>query len=177
LPALDKLHSFLKEGSIERKRVVITDGGVYDNLGVSCLEPDADPNFSLHAYPSDYIICCNAGHGQLSGNVIPYGFMSRTQSAFSNVFRKVQDAAFQRLHKYKQTGAINGFILPYLGQQDSTLPKVPTDFVSREQVVDYPTNFSAMTDKNIQVLSKRGEQLTELLLKYYCPELVTEKFI
>jgi len=62
-------------------------------------------------------------------------------------------------------------VLSYLGQFDSTLPCPPPDLVRREEVFGYPTDFAAMTDDSIEKLSKRGEQLTRLLLNNYCPGL------
>lgn len=171
LPAFDEEYTFLKDGSAVRRRVIITDGGVYDNLGVSCLEPDRDSRYDLHVYKPDYIVSCHAGQGQFSGKKIPYGFYSRTAASFESVFRKVQDATVKRLHTYGRQGSIKGFILPYLGQQDSALPIRPPDLVSREQVIEYPTDFAAMSESNISLLTKRGEQLTRILLAYYCPEI------
>lgn len=171
LPAFDSEYMFVKDGVNRRERVVITDGGVYDNLGISCLEPGRDSRFSLHSYPADYIICCYAGLGQFSGGRIPFGFVSRTQAAFETIFRKVQDAALHRLHLHKQAGNIKGFILPYLGQQEKALPFLPPDLVRRDEVLGYPTNFAAMPEKYIRLLTQRGEQLTRLLLSHYCPEL------
>jgi hypothetical protein len=40
-----------------------------------------------------------------------------------------------------------------------------------EDVVHYPTDFSAMSDADIDLLSRRGEQLTRLLIEHYCPDL------
>jgi NTE family protein len=171
LPAIDREYSFLDGEDTQRRRVVLTDGGVYDNLGISCLEPGRDHAFSLHSYPADYIICCYAGHGQLSGAKVPFGFIGRTDASFQSVFRKVQDVGLQRLHMHKSSGTLKGFILPYLGQQDRALPIRPPDLVRRNEVFGYPTDFAAMSDENICKLSKRGEQLTRILLAHYCPEL------
>jgi NTE family protein len=63
LPAFDRKYSFLKSGTTKSQRVIITDGGAFDNLGTSCLEPGRSDAFSVHTYPADYIICCYAGHG------------------------------------------------------------------------------------------------------------------
>jgi len=171
LPSLDREYSFIKDGVTSRKRVVLTDGGVYDNLGISCLEPGRSSAFSLHSFPAEYIICCSAGHGQISGEKIPFGFLGRTDASFGTIFRKVQDAAIQRLHLHKSSGKIKGFILPYLGQQDGSLPTKPSDLVGRHEVFGYPTNFAAMTGENIRKITQRGEQLTRVLLEHYCPEL------
>ena len=37
-------------------------------------------------------------------------------------FKKVQDAAMDRLHRHQAGGRLKGFILPYLGMNDNTLP-------------------------------------------------------
>lgn len=172
LPAFDRELTFVKkDGTTQRERVVVTDGGVYDNLGISCLEPSRDNRFSLHVYPADYIICCYAGCGQLAGGRIPYGAWSRASAALEGIFRKVQDAGLHRLHIFKQTGNIKGFILPYLGQQDERLPLHVPGLVRREQVIGYPTNFAAMPQNDLDRLTRRGEQLTSMLLGYYCPEI------
>jgi NTE family protein len=171
LPAIDREYMFVNKGELSRQRVIITDGGVYDNLGITCLEPGRNKHYSLHAYNVDYIICCNAGYGQFSGDKIPFGFYSRVTSAFESIFRKVQDSGLNRLHMHKQAGKIKGFILPYLGQQDRNLPFLPPDLVQHDEIVDYPTNFAGMQEQNLKLITKRGEQLTRFLLSYYCPEL------
>jgi NTE family protein len=77
----------------------------------------------------------------------------------------------KRLHHFASSGQLKGFILPYLGQSDASVPQGPIDLVARESVSDYPTDFSPMTDRDIELLTKRGEQLTSALLSFYCPEL------
>jgi NTE family protein len=37
--------------------------------------------------------------------------------------------------------------------------------------MSYPTDFAPMADEDIDLISKRGEQLTRVLIEYYCPEL------
>jgi NTE family protein len=38
LPAFDREYSFFKNGTARSQRVIITDGGAFDNLGTSCLD-------------------------------------------------------------------------------------------------------------------------------------------
>lgn len=171
LPAFDREYTFKKDGKTQKRRAIITDGGIYDNLGITCLEPGRDHRYSLHTYSPNFIICCYAGHGQLTGEKIPYEFFSRTEAAFESVFRKAQDSTLNRLHLHKQAGNIKGFILPYLGQQDQSLPFRPSDLIQRHEVIDYPTNFTAMHEKDIERISRRGEQLTNILLSHYCPDI------
>jgi len=61
--------------------------------------------------------------------------------------------------------------MPYLGQQDRSLPAPPPNLVPRKAVADYPTNFAAMDAAMLGMLSGRGEQLTLALLDAYLPEL------
>jgi len=76
-----------------------------------------------------------------------------------------------RLHQQVASQQLKGFILPYLGQNDKALPYGPPDLVPRAEVANYPTNFSAMKERDIKLLSTRGEQLTAYLLSYYMPDL------
>ena len=172
LPALDRTWAFTRNSAEMQHRVLLTDGGVYDNLGIQVLEPDRNPAVSLHTYPCEYIIACNAGHGQEAGDAIPLGFLRRVSRSFEVVFRRVQDSTMNRLHHLKQNGRIKGFVLPYLGQIDERLPWKPSPLISRSEVIGYPTDFAAMSDEWIDKLSARGEQLTRCLLSQYLSELV-----
>jgi NTE family protein len=171
LPAFDRTFNFCKNGQERRCRVILTDGGVYDNLGIQVLEPGRNPKYSLHTFPCEYLIVCNAGHGLSSGQDIPIGFYPRIKKTFGIIHRRVQDASMRRLHHLKETGIIKGFILPYLGQQDNALPWKPGGFISREEIINYPTDFAAMSEKWIEKLSNRGEQLTRLLVSFYLQDL------
>lgn len=167
LPPFDRTWKFRKGEKETDHRVLITDGGIYDNLGLQVLEPGRDPNVSVHTFPCEYLIACNAGQGQEDGGSVPFGFLPRVSRSFDIVHRRVQDSTMHRLHQLKQTGQIKGFVLPYLGQQDSSLPWKPANLVPRSEVVRYPTNFAAMSDQWIDKLSSRGEQLTRCLIDYY----------
>ena len=78
-----------------------------------------------------------------------------------------------RLHHLKEAGLIKGFILPYLGQQDLRLPFKPGVLIPREEVIDYPIDFAAMSNEWIDRLSGRGEQLTRALVAYYFQDLLS----
>jgi NTE family protein len=101
----------------------------------------------------------------------PGAWPSRMKRSFETTFRKLQDGGRARLHNDVAAGELRGFLLPYLGQQDSTLPWQPPDLVRREQVANYPTNFAAMSAEAVVRIATRGEQLTRLLLDAYSPEL------
>jgi NTE family protein len=170
LPALDRKLRFRRDGREAIRRVVLTDGGVYDNLGTSVLEPGRNPDVTVTYNPS-YVIACDAGRGILDDGYVPYGFVSRMSRSFESTFRKAQDGARNRLHLYAASGELAGFAFPYLGQRDAALPVIPADMPRREEVVDYPTDFAAMSENTIELLAGRGEKLTRLLLDFYCPEL------
>ncbi len=174
LPALHKRYSFQQNGEISAKRVVLTDGGIYDNLGASCLDPLRNPEYTAQIYPPcERLICCNAGYGQWGGSVVPYGWTSRMKQAVEATLRKGQDRSMSHLFNQRASGELKGLILPYLGmkdeslQQDTKIGTFPTDFVTRSQVIGYPTDFRAMNKTDLDLLSRRGEQLTYLLADAY----------
>jgi NTE family protein len=171
LPAFDETLTFDKDGALSSARVLLTDGGIYDNLGLGCLWPDRSPDVSLNVFPIDTIICCSAGYGLRQEPPSQFVF-ARMLSVFSAVFDRAQNAAVHRLHEAQRTGKIKSFIFPYLGQQDRQLPNPPADLVRREEAHAYPTDFSAMPDEWIERLSLRGEQLTLCLARAYLPHLV-----
>jgi NTE family protein len=170
LPALDRELEFVKQDEERAQRVVLTDGGVFDNLGTTVLEPGRDSAFTV-TYDVDYIVACDAGRGLLDEGYIPYAFPSRMRRSFESTFRKAQDGLRNRLHTHRASGALKGFVMPYLGQQERELPVVPVDLPLREEVVEYPTDFAAMSAETIELLATRGEKLTRLLLDFCCPHL------
>ena len=172
LPALERKYCFTKNGKTsELTRVLLTDGGVFENLGVSPMEPGRTPSISTNVFDPDYIICCDAGAGLFDDDSYPTRWPSRMYRSFLTVFRKVQDATRKRLHDLANTGHISGFALCYLGQQDQALPWVPAGLPKREEVRRYPTDFAAMSAEDIDRLALRGEHLTRFLLAYYLPDL------
>jgi NTE family protein len=173
LPAFDETLTFEKDGVLKNSRVILTDGGIYDNLGLACLWPDRSPDVSLNVVPVDTIICCSAGYGLRQDPPSQFIF-ARMLSVFSAVFDRAQNAAMHRLHEARRSGQIKRFLFPYLGQQDRQLPNPPANLVRREEAHAYPTDFSAMSDGWIDRLSLRGEQLTLCLARAYIPDLIKE---
>ena len=168
LPALDVEFNFEKGGVVTPNgRVLLTDGGVYDNLGVTCFDPQRTDSISYNVYHPEHIICCYAGHGQLDGIEIPFFWPGRMKRSFDVVFRRVQESGMHRLHEILESEQIKSFVMSYLGQHDSRLHVMPSDLVSRADVAGYPTDFAPMTEENIEKLSKRGEQLMRLNLERY----------
>jgi integrative and conjugative element protein (TIGR02256 family) len=172
LPAIDEVMEFTdRHGQMQKRRVLLTDGGIYDNLGVTCLEPGSSASLGYNHFSPDYIICCDAGHGVFQDFPVPFLWGPRMVRSFQSVFRKAQNATQNRLHSLAAASQIRGFLLAYLGQIDHRLPYAPVDLVGREEVYEYPTDFSPMCIEDINRISKRGEQITRTLVTYYCPEL------
>ena len=77
LPALERTFTFQhRDGHSQQHTVLLTDGGVYDNLGLSVLEPGRSPHHTQHVYDVPFIIACDAGLGELALKA-PH-FMART---------------------------------------------------------------------------------------------------
>jgi NTE family protein len=173
LPALDEVYHFQKrDGSLSPERVTLTDGGVYDNLGLAPLWPNRDPEISVAVEAVDAIVACRAGYGLRT--IPPSVFViSRLKAAYGALHNRAQNAAMNRLFDLRKIGAIRCFAIPYLDQNDDRLLNPPPDLIKRETVIGYPTNFSSMPDDWIERLSKRGEQLTLCVIRQHAPELLT----
>ncbi|MHB8253552.1 MAG: patatin-like phospholipase family protein [Acidiferrobacter sp.] len=167
LPPLIEEFRFERAGAIITEKVVLTDGGIFDNLGITVLEPGRNSGISINNFPTTHIISLNAGPGQMSGDMSPFWWLSRVRQSFETVHRKVQDSAYSRLHRYVDSGQLRGFGMVYLGQIDSRLSFAPADLVRRETVRDYPTNFAPMVKSNLDMLALRGEQLTNVIIDRY----------
>ena len=89
LPAFDETHTFDEGGKLSSGRVVLTDGGIYDNLGLGCLWPDRSPDISMNVIPIDTIICCSAGYGLRQDPPSQFIF-ARMLSVFSTTFERAQ---------------------------------------------------------------------------------------
>ncbi|MCY4283980.1 MAG: patatin-like phospholipase family protein [Thiotrichales bacterium] len=167
LPPFDWTRSFERNGEATKARVIVTDGGVFENLGVSVMEPGRDADVSAISYRPDIIIASDAGAGQFTGETVPLRWSTRMTRVVSSVMRKVQDATKKRLHDHAKAGRIDGFVHAALGQIDRRVLLKPANWIDREDVIGYPTDFSAMSDENIRKLSGRGEAITRALVTQY----------
>lgn len=171
LPAIERTYRFSAHGGETRTAgVLLTDGGVYDNLGLSVLEPGRDPRFTHHVYDVDYIISIDAGRGRAT-LVTPHFLAHRLHRSQDIIHRRSQDAARGRLHEAAASGKISGFVHAYLGMNDTKLPMPLSDLVPHEVVAKCPTNFRALPEELLSALTCRGEQLTRVLLDHYQPRL------
>ncbi|MBY8861224.1 patatin-like phospholipase family protein [Nocardia sp. CA2R105] len=172
LPPISREFTFQPlDGQAHRRRVLLTDGGVYDNLGLSPLLPGRSLQHTSHVYELDYIIACDAGRGRTP--ITSRGYLPmRLKRSFDITYEKTQDSGRARIHEAQRTGQITGFVHAYLAMKDNRLPAPLVDLVPRVEIIDYPTNFAKMSQEHLDALSTRGEQLTRVLLAYYCPRLL-----
>ncbi|QKW36280.1 patatin-like phospholipase family protein [Actinomadura sp. NAK00032] len=171
LPSLVRSYNFQdRRGGISSHTVAMTDGGVYDNLGLSPLQPGRSRAHTEHVYDLDYVLAIDAGRGRKTKHGAPY-LLPRLARSFDITYNKTQDAGRAQLNLAAQHGTIRGFMHAYLAMQDRTLPVPVADWIPREKVISYPTNFRAVPAEAFRHLTLRGEQLTRVLLAHYCPEL------
>ncbi|MCY3688410.1 MAG: ThiF family adenylyltransferase [Gammaproteobacteria bacterium] len=166
-PPFDWKRPFELNGKTDTHRVIVTDGGVFENLGVTVMEPGRNPQISAISYDVETIIVSDAGTGQFTGETFPSSWPNRIAQVFSSVTRKVQDATKQRLHDHAKAGRIEGFVYVSLGQIDSRVRLKPANWVGRNEVIRYPTDFSAMSEDDIRCLTARGEAITRALVTQY----------
>ncbi len=170
LPALEQRYRLRDQSGNESERVLLlTDGGVYDNLGVSVLI-DRDERYTSHVYDVDYVIACDAGQGLLSP-ASPHVWPTRMKRVVDIMHGRAQHGERGRLYAAAAAGELSGFVYAYLGMRDARLPVPIADLVPREVVAKYPTDFRAMSRENLEALATRGEQLLRMLLVHYCPSL------
>ena len=167
LPPLDWKRPFESRVGTVTRRVIVTDGGVFENLGVSVMEPGRDARFSGISYDPNTIIASDAGAGQFTGEIVPLSWPKRMTQTVSAIMRKVQDATKSRLHDHRSSGRLDEFVYAALGQIDHRVPLKPANWVAREEVIRYPTDFSPMSPDDIRRLSGRGEAITRALVTQY----------
>lgn len=149
-----------------RKNICLTDGGIYDNLGMTCFKVGKEPySMSSNSYQPTHIICCSAGQGEIPISNIPFDIFTRMTKSFLSIMKRNQDAQFDLLHKHQENKLIDKFLLSYLGMKDEDLGDVSYDFIRREEVCNYPTNFSAMDKKDMDKLIMRGYEVTKCAIK------------
>ncbi|MDW5327184.1 hypothetical protein [Plantactinospora sp. KLBMP9567] len=149
----------------------MTDGGVYDNLGVSPLLPGRSRQHTSHVYDLDYIVAVDAGPGRTAPRA-PNFMLGRLKRSFEIAHTRNQDGSRARVHELAAAGHVKGFVYSYR-MDDSRLPIPIADLVERGQVAAYPTNFARMAPADLQAVAIRGEQLTRTLIEFYCPQLGT----
>lgn len=171
LPALERRMAIRgRDGAVTDHVLLLTDGGVYDNLGTSVLEPGRDPSFTSHVYDVKYVIACDAGPGP--GRIhSPHIWPTRMKRVVDIMHARAQHGGRSALFTARENATLRGMVYVYLGMLDQRLPVPAAGLVPRSAVARYPTNFAAMDGRSLTALTTRGEQLTRLLVNYYCPDL------
>ena len=117
LPSMDRSFEVERRDNSRRKeRILLTDGGIFDNLGTSGLEPGRSEQYSYNVFEVQQIVACDAGRGLLA-DAFPVGLFGRMGRSFEATHRKVQDASRGRLHGFAARGELVGFAMPYLGNR------------------------------------------------------------
>jgi NTE family protein len=173
LPQLYRTYTFTRtDATVHRKPLLMIDGGVYDNLGLSPLLPGRSKAHTSHAYNMEYLVVVDAGIGRTVARA-PNFLPGRLKRSFEIAHTRAQDGSRARVHELAQAGALRGLAYAYLGMPDSRLPVAVPDLVTRARVARYSTDFAPMDAADLTALSRRGEQLTRALVARYCPELLS----
>lgn len=171
LPAVERSYTFVgRDGSRNQRRVSLTDGGVYDNLGLSVLLPRRSRAHTDHVYDLDFIIAIDAGRGHPGDSharFLPF----RLKRSFDITYRKTQDGGRAMLNAAAASGQLAGFVHSYLGMSDRNMPVPVADLVPVSRVASYPTRFRPIAPDDLAALTTRGEQLTRALIEFYLPAL------
>lgn len=171
LPSLNRRYTFRRaDGTEHTKTVLMTDGGVYDNLGLTPLLPGRSPHFTSHVYDLDYIVAVDAGPGRAAPRA-PNFMLGRLKRSFEIAHNRNQDGSRSRVHELVAAARLEGVIYSYLGMRDDRLPTPVPNLVPRGAVASYPTNFARMNAQALHAITTRAEQLTRTLVDFYCPEL------
>jgi predicted acylesterase/phospholipase RssA len=171
LPSLNRTYTFRQaDGMRHTKTVLMTDGGVYDNLGLTPLLPGRSRQFTSHVYDLDYIVAVDAGPGRTAPRA-PNFMIGRLKRSFEVAHDRNQDGSRARVHELASAGLVDGVVYSYLGMRDERLPTPVADLVPRRAVAAYPTNFAKMNAGDLHAITTRAEQLTRTLIDFYCPIL------
>lgn len=172
LPAVERRYNFRPAhgGPGTSRSVLLSDGGIYDNLASSVLEPGRSSAHTSQVFALDYILLADAGRGALKLTEDHF-LASRMQRSFNTTYRRAQDGSKSVLYGAVEAGRLQGLVHAYLGMDDGKLPAPIPGLVPRDAVSDYGTNFRSMSLENVKALTGRGEQLMRALIEFYCPDL------
>lgn len=171
LPALVMPMVFKRNGREEKRSVTLADGGIYDNLGVSVFDPSRDRSVSYNVFHPNAVISCDAGLG-MPDPITPVNLWpSRMMSSMNALFRRATNLNRGKLFDWLESGHLSHLVLAYLGSSDDLLPKSPSLTIRREEVVRFSTNLKGMSERDIEILAARGEQLIRILVTEYAPSM------
>ncbi len=158
-PAIDAVYTFIdKAGNSARKNVLLSDGGIIDNLGTTCLRPDRLPGDDYITFKTDYIVISTAIQGKKDS--IPYWLIPRIIRVSETINRRLLEFEHDNLKKSLDSRQIEGFVFLCLSNG------------SHEKIQNYPTNFFAMKQSDIELIMDRGEKMTIEYLNKNCITLL-----
>ncbi len=169
---MDKHFEFKKNGGRKKKKVFLTDGGVYENQGITALWPDRSAEYSYPHCHFDYIIACDAEPSRSLPRQPNLTLLDKFKECLSTLMGRISSMNFKVLHEYKNARKIKGFVLARLNTEDENILFKDDKFVSYARVADYPTDFKAMKKEDIERLSNRGEQITDSFVRQYASDLI-----
>jgi predicted acylesterase/phospholipase RssA len=172
LPAMERTYTFTRPGTSAPGQhvLLLTDGGIYDNLGLSVPEPErsADPHRARLRRRLDHLLRRRPGKAPPDNRPLR---RNPPAAQLRHHPRRAQDAARTKLHAAAAAGQLRGVVHAYLCMPDERAPIPVADLVPVTAVRRYPTDFKAMKPADIQRIATRGEQLTRVLIAHYCPDL------
>ncbi len=97
LPALERRWLFhARDNKDVLRTVMLTDGGVYDNLGLTVLLPGRSTLHTDHVYDLSHLIACDAGPGRRAGDPGRL-WPTRMNRVVEIMHRRAQDAVREQL--------------------------------------------------------------------------------
>lgn len=105
LPAIDR--EWARQGETQTvERFLLTDGGVYDNIGVDAFDPTRPERYAFASKRVDVVIACIAEPGLPTGEDRPIFWADRMKASFASVHRQLHRSKMSNLHQWKDAGLI-----------------------------------------------------------------------
>ncbi|WP_018983675.1 patatin-like phospholipase family protein [Salinimonas chungwhensis] len=158
-------------------KMVLTDGGLYDNLGLEAItKTSKKPEY-------DYVICCDAGAPFEVSENAKTNWISQT-ARMTEVMINQQRALRKRKliedifeGKFKGTyfgigNKINDYTESAKKQFGRNITPILTDSVSTKSLAKVPTRLKALNNETITELQDWGSALCDVALKCWCNELI-----
>ena len=170
LPALERRTVIRgRDGAVSEHVLLLTDGGVYDNLGTTVLEPGRGTKIHLPRIRRQVRDRLRRRAGARP-NPQPARLADPDETRSGH---HALPCTAGRTHPVvhcegKRQAGRDGVRLPRNDRPAASSAR--SGLVSRSAVADYPTNFAAIDSRSLTALTTRGEQLTRLLISHYCPE-------
>jgi NTE family protein len=99
LPALTRTYKFQDSNGIcQEHSLAMTDGGIYDNLGLSPLLPGRSSAHTSHVYPLNYLIAVDAGRGRARKRGLSF-LPARLNRSMDITYSRAQDGTRTQLNQ------------------------------------------------------------------------------